>query len=96
MLYFIPWVVFLLLVILAVPIASMLEKRKHPKPEPVDEPVLDEEDGDPMAQEQLADDGAWPAEADPVDSFGGADPAGDASFEPVGDDAFAEFEDDFK
>lgn len=27
--YFVPWVVFLVLVIVSVPIASMLEKRKH-------------------------------------------------------------------
>ena len=28
--YFLPWVVFVLLVVIAVPIAAMLEKKKHP------------------------------------------------------------------
>ena len=30
MLYFIPWVIFLLFMILLVPIAAMMEKRKNP------------------------------------------------------------------
>ena len=40
MMYFIPWCVFLVAVILAVPVASVMEKRQRPES---DEPMMEEE-----------------------------------------------------
>lgn len=87
MLYFIPWAIFLMFVILAVPIASYMEKRKHPSsiPEP----------------ESLGDDDVFESDgpvADADDSFGGSaeeEPA-EVQFDASGGDDFSAFDDDFK
>ena len=87
MIYFILWVVFLLTVLLAVPVAAVVEKRRLQAANPT-VPT------DPDAEaEAWSDDDA--GEADP---FADAQPAPDGAEEPVefgeveGDDEFAEFD----
>lgn len=87
MLYFIPWAVFLMLVILAVPIVSFMEKRKHqlsmPQPESFGDDDVSESD-EPVA--------------DADESFGGAaeeEPA-EVQFDAPGGNDFSAFDDDFK
>ncbi|MCO8120840.1 hypothetical protein NHH03_03760 [Stieleria sp. TO1_6] len=78
MLFFIPWVVLMLAVMIAIPVAAKMSPSPRQRSE---ESVLDDAeqplDGDLEAQPMAGDDfGTGPNE------FGG---------EPLGDDAFAEF-----
>ena len=93
MLYFIPWVIFLLFVILAIPITLMLENRKFRSGKSggssskfAEEP-LDEE---PDSQEFVGDDGVE------MDNAAGEDFGAFADTTPAGGDDFSAFEDDFK
>lgn len=89
MLYFIPWVVFLSAVILAVPIAAWLEKRKYRAAFPETEP-----------DEALAEDD-YPAE-EPIEMSESADMMEQAEqpmepeFEVPGGDDFSAFDEEFK
>ncbi len=90
MLYFIPWAIFLLLVLLAVPIASMVEKRKYhasmPTPDPaVDDPASGDVDADAM-------------DASPDDEFGSPveEEVAEVQFDAPGGDDFSAFDEDFK
>ncbi|MGB7328226.1 MAG: hypothetical protein WBD31_25345 [Rubripirellula sp.] len=90
MLYFIPWVVFVLAVVLAVPVVSFLEKRKHAAPESAsDEPIENDEmavsDRDEVAESDEF--GEVAMDADPVD---------DVQLDAPGGNDFSAFEDDFK
>lgn len=79
MMYFIPWVIFLLVVILAVPVAAHLEKRKRQAAlGPIDDEI-EEEAAESAAAEEAAEESAEAVEfeADEV---------------AAGDDDLAEFE----
>ena len=74
MMYFIPWAVFLLLVVASLPIAALLEKRKmqaaYGGTEEIgdefgDEPVIDE------GEESFAEEAGEPVEFAEDDAFGG-------------------------
>lgn len=92
MLYFIPWVVFLLFMILLVPITMVLDKRKsgvHMSDE--DEAYADdefaEEGGEEFGEEEpIADDGGFGG-----DDFGGA--GDDFGGGEVGGEDFSAFDD---
>ncbi len=81
MMYFIPWVIFLLVVILAVPVTAFLEKRKRQAAlGPMDDEV-DEE----SAEESEAEEGEATEEAAEAVEF-------EATEVAPGDDDLAEFE----
>jgi len=93
MFYFILWVVFLVVVILAVPVTLMLEKRQSGAgrsenagdEEIADEEFVDETGEDASDREMVGDD------------FGGGDEVADfADAAPAGGDDFSAFEDEFK
>ncbi len=80
MIYFIPWALFLVSIILAVPVASWLEKRKYAIPK--DKSIVDGPDDEVVA----TDDVVMEAEAEPAE----------VQFDSPGGDDFSAFEDDFK
>tara|TARA_R110002049_G_scaffold27321_2_gene94014 strand:- start:87128 stop:87397 length:270 start_codon:yes stop_codon:yes gene_type:complete len=89
MLYFILWVIFLLFVVLAIPVTSMLEKRKYRSG------VADQNAGD--SGEEFGDE--EPIEEQPAadDDMGMGDDMGEfADSTPAAGDDFSAFEDDFK
>lgn len=77
MMYFIPWCVFLVVVIFAVPVASVMDGRKRGSSDETGVPA-EEEYAEGEAEEFAAEDG-----------FGGDDGFGDA---PAADEAVVEFE----
>jgi flagellar biosynthesis/type III secretory pathway M-ring protein FliF/YscJ len=95
MLYFIAWVVLMLAAILAVPIVSMMEKRKLEGPRKKktkdDEEAAASDDGEPLepleeAEGEVAEEGAiQESDANPEDPLG----------TPVPDD-FSAFDEEFK
>ena len=93
MLYFIPWAVFLLFVILAIPVTLMMENRKYRSGKPsksrrkeVDEPL-----GEESASEEFTGDDDAEMVGDAVDDFGAF-----ADSTPAGGDDFSAFEEEFK
>lgn len=88
--YFIPWALFLLVIILAVPIVSMLEKRKSRAAFEAahggfdEDEEVGEEAEEAVAEEAVAEEGEAEAVVE-VDGFGGE--GGD-----LADDEFAAFE----
>ena len=89
MLYFIPWVVFLLIVVLAVPVASYLEKRKYAAAHPTPTPESDE-------HSEAVDEAEMPVEEFADDGFGGEGGAEFAEVETPGGDDFSAFDEEFK
>ncbi len=88
MIYFILWVVFLLAVILAVPIVSLMGNRKPREPKAAADPEAMPEEAEEQAfgeNEGFAGDEVV-AEVPADDGFGGGEPA------MGGDDAFEGFE----
>ena len=98
MIYFILWVVFLLTVLLAVPVAAFLEKRQYRAANPSEaiDPIADRAgtDGEDWSDEQPADHDS-PAEVDPLSGGGAANEVEEAvEFGEVdGGDEFAAFDD---
>lgn len=95
MLYFIAWVLFLLVVALAIPVASFLEKRKYAAANP--QPAVEED--------QVAFDEEAPVESDDSGDGFGEDPAADfggdeavefGEVEATGGDDFSAFDEEFK
>lgn len=87
MLYFIPWALFLMLVILAVPIASFLEKRKHQSSTPEPESFGDDDAAESREPVADADESfAGSVEEEPVE----------VQFDAPGGDDFSAFDEDFK
>ena len=83
MMYFIPWVIFLLFVILSVPIAAWLEKRKMQSEAGFDdEPEASSEDAGEAESEEAA------AEQEPAEP----EPAFDSGGGFGGEDDFSSFE----
>ncbi|MFK8113846.1 MAG: hypothetical protein AB8B91_16715 [Rubripirellula sp.] len=83
MLYFLPWVLFLLFVILAVPVASMLEKRKMQASYGggVSDEFTDVEGGDaPMDMEEPQEDGFGGDAEEPLEGFGDENDLGGDAF----------------
>lgn len=97
MLYFIGWCVFLLLVLLAVPIGSFLEKRAAGPSETPVEGLDGGEYADPDGEiaEAPVDDGEFGDEGFGNDSFG-ADPAAEFAADASGGDDFSAFDEEFK
>jgi hypothetical protein len=90
MMYFIPWALLLLVVILAVPIAAFLEQKKSRAAYQGmgdglddDEEERGEDEGDVVAEEGEAE-----AVSEEADEFGG----GDFGSEDLADDEFAAFQ----
>ncbi|KAA1257818.1 hypothetical protein LF1_03080 [Rubripirellula obstinata] len=96
MLYFIGWVIFLLVVALAIPVASYLEKRKYAAANPPaatadDQAVFDE---DAAAEGMESEDGFG---QDASDEFGaGEDEVEFGEVEATGGDDFSAFDEEFK
>lgn len=90
MLYFVPWVVFLLAVALAVPVVSMLEKRKHAPPKPAKDESIDQ---DAVSAEDV-DMGNSKGELgdESMQDF----PEEDVQIDAPGGDDFSAFDEDFK
>ena len=87
MLYFIAWVVFLLVVVLAVPIAAFLEKRRYAAANPRSEI---EDDQASFEEAESADPG------EPDDGFGGEEVVEFGEVEATGGDDFSAFDAEFK
>jgi hypothetical protein len=80
MMYFIPWVVFLVVVILSVPVASWLEKRKlRAAYEPQDDLLDEQEEVSDLEMEEEAE----PAAAVEEDGTEAADGGAFAEFEEI-------------
>ena len=85
MIFFIPWVIFLLFVILAIPVTSMLEKRKY-------KAAMADQYGDESFGEEAVDDGGaemLEATGDEAAGFGDVP-------EPAGGNDFSAFDEEFK
>jgi hypothetical protein len=91
MLYFIPWAVFFLVVISAVPIASFLEKRKYPKPKSEPKSVGDDDGSGESAESDEPAADADEAFGTPADGE-----VAEVQFDAPGGDDFSAFDDDFK
>jgi len=94
MLYFIPWVVFLLVVILAVPVTAWLEKRKLQQ---ASGPAKSEteEDFEPTAEGETESGEAVAAE-ETDEGFGESEGADGEIPEPEGGDDFSAFDEEIK
>ncbi|QDT04522.1 hypothetical protein K227x_29140 [Rubripirellula lacrimiformis] len=91
MLYFIPWVVFLLAVVLSVPVVSWLEKRKHGPPKSSSKVADDAADDESAGDDPLSEDAVEVAE-----DAAEVEMADDVQFDAPGGEDFSAFEEDFK
>ena len=97
MLYFIPWVVFLLFMILLVPIAAMIEKRKNPALAPEYDAFGDDPSGDDGVDEFAGDGDLQPLEDGADGGFGNTDDGFGNADDGFGnaDDGFGNADDGF-
>ncbi|TWU50521.1 hypothetical protein Poly51_38110 [Rubripirellula tenax] len=86
MLYFIPWVMLLLAVILAVPVTSFLEKRKYAPAKPRPDEITDESGYEDEHEVAEASDEVVMDE----------EQVEEVAFETPGGDDFSAFDEDFK
>jgi hypothetical protein len=93
MLYFIGWVLFLLVVALAIPVASFLEKRKYAAANPQVAAVEDEASFDENAE---SDDPVDEFGQESSDEFGGGEEVEFGEVEATGGDDFSAFDEEFK
>ncbi|TWU51184.1 hypothetical protein [Rubripirellula reticaptiva] len=88
--YFIFWVVFVVAVVLAVPIVSFLEKRKHAVPKSASDELIEDD-------EMAASEGDDVADSDEFGEVAMEDASvEDVKFDAPGGNDFSAFEDDFK